>query len=151
MMYHLKWNSLDLKYDWTAPVSCIMRSPPVQVSPDENVSAVADLMTSNDIGSVIVTVAGEPLGIVTEKDIVDRIVREGRNPKKVTVRKIMSSPVLSIENDRKVADALILMREKKIRRLPVTEGGRLVGIVTERRLLTLLSIPRKWSTRRKRK
>lgn len=116
-----------------------MRSPPVTVLFSENVASVIDKMITNNIGAVIVMSGGNPVGIITERDIVERITRVGRDPNKTRAEEIMSSPLISIEADKTIRDALMLMRDKKIRRLGVTRRGRLIGIVTERRLLDALA------------
>jgi CBS domain-containing protein len=81
---------------------------------------------------------GQPVGIITEKDILQRVVRPGKDPARTLAREVMTSPILNIEVNRSVSDALKLMREKNVRRLGVTRGGRLIGIVTERRVLDAL-------------
>jgi len=116
-----------------------MRRPPVTALFSDNVSLVIEKMISNNIGAVIVMSGGNPVGIVTERDILERVVRAGKDPNKTRAEEIMSSPLISIEADKTVKDALILMRDKKIRRLGVTRRERLIGIVTERRLLDALA------------
>lgn len=116
-----------------------MRRPPVTALFSDKVSSVVRKMISNNIGAIIVTSGGNPVGIITERDIVERIVRAGRDPSKTRAEEIMSSPLISIEANKTIRDALVLMRNKKIRRLGVTRKGRLIGVVTERRLLDALA------------
>ncbi|MEM1544231.1 MAG: CBS domain-containing protein [Candidatus Bathyarchaeia archaeon] len=120
-------------------VESVMRSPPVTVLFSDSISSVIEKMITNNIGAVIVMSGGNPIGIITEKDIIEKIARIGRDPTKTRAEEIMSSPLISIEADKTIKDALILMRDKKIRRLGVTRKGKLVGIVTERRLLDALA------------
>ncbi|MEM1506878.1 MAG: CBS domain-containing protein [Candidatus Bathyarchaeia archaeon] len=120
-------------------VETIMRSPPVTALFSDSVSSVIEKMITNNIGAVIVMSGGNPVGIITERDIVEKIARSNRDPNKIRAEEIMSSPLISIEADKTVRDALALMRDKKIRRLGVTRKGRLVGIVTERRVLDALA------------
>lgn len=120
-------------------VETIMRSPPVTALFSDSVSSVIEKMITNNIGAVIVMSGGNPVGIITERDIVEKIARFNRDPNKIRAEEIMSSPLISIEADKTVRDALALMRDKKIRRLGVTRKGRLVGIVTERRVLDALA------------
>ncbi|MBS7606885.1 CBS domain-containing protein [Candidatus Bathyarchaeota archaeon] len=120
-------------------IETVMRRPPVTALFSDNVSLVIEKMISNNIGAVIVMSGGNPVGIVTERDILERVVRAGKDPNKTRAEEIMSSPLISIEADKTVKDALILMRDKKIRRLGVTRRERLIGIVTERRLLDALA------------
>jgi len=120
-------------------VESVMRSPPVTVLFSENVASVIDKMITNNIGAVIVMSGGNPVGIITERDIIEKVTRVGRDPNKTRAEEIMSSPLISIEADKTIKDALMLMRDRKIRRLGVTRKGRLIGIVTERRLLDALA------------
>jgi len=121
-----------------ASVESVMRSPPVTALISDSAAAVVEKMISNNIGAVIIMSGGAPAGIVTERDIVEKIVRARKDPTKTRTQDVMSSPLLSIESDKLVADALRIMRDKKIRRLAVTRKGALVGVVTERRLLDTL-------------
>jgi len=119
-------------------VETVMRSPPVTVLFSDTVSSITEKMVSNNIGAVIVMSGGSPTGMVTERDIVRKVVRDRKDLSRTRAQEIMSIPLVSIEADRSVRDALKLMGDTEIRRLAVTRGGRLVGIVTERRLLDSL-------------
>jgi len=121
-----------------ATVETAMRSPPVTVSFSDNILAVADRMLTNNVGAVIVMRGGEHVGIITERDVVDKILRGRRDPSETLAQDIMSSPLVSIEASQSIRDALELAQESELRRLAVTRNGRLVGIVTERRLLDQL-------------
>ena len=121
-----------------APVESVMRRPPVTVLFSDTVSSVAEKMVASNVGAVIVMSGGAPAGIVTERDIVEKAVRDRKDPNKTQAHEIMSSPVVSIDAEKSVRDALKIMRDKEIGRFAVTKGGRLVGVVTERRLLDSL-------------
>jgi len=121
-----------------ASVESVMRSPPVTALITDTVSSIAEKMISNNIGAVVIMSGGVPSGIVTERDLIEKIMRVHKDPVKTRAPDIMSSPLLTIEVDKSVTDALRLMRDRKIRRLGVTRKGQLVGIVTERRLLDSL-------------
>lgn len=116
-----------------------MRSPPVTVLFSDSVLSVIEKMITNNIGAVIVMSGGNPVGIITEKDIIEKVTKNNRDPSKVRAEEIMSSPLISIEADKTLREALILMRNKKIRRLGVVRKGKLIGIVTERRVLEALA------------
>ncbi len=120
-------------------VRSIMREP-VVASINDAVLSVAEQMVTHKIGAVIVVKEYSPVGIITERDIIEKVVKPNKNPKKVSAKDIMSSPLISIEPDRTIADALKLMRDKGIRRLAVISSPlrALIGIVTERRLLDAL-------------
>ena len=102
------------------------------ITVDENASVkeAADIMNKFEIGSVITTRKGKPIGIITERDLLKRIVSEGRNAKKTTVKEIMSSPLVVISTNTDLEEAARLMFEMKIKKLPVTEQDRLVGLVS---------------------
>lgn len=121
------------------PVGSIMRSA-VWGFEDEYATSIADKMIEHDIGAIIVTSQGVPAGMITEKDLVEKVVKASKNPDRVRAREIMSSPIISIESDKSIEAALKLMREKKIRRLAVVDKDRPTdfGIVTIRRILNAL-------------
>jgi signal-transduction protein with cAMP-binding, CBS, and nucleotidyltransferase domain len=120
-------------------VQSVMRSPAVSVQFSDTVASIAEKMASYDIGAVVVTSGGTPTGIVTEKDIVSKVVRMNRDPSKTLAKDVMSSPLTSIETTKSLSDAIKTMKEKNVRRIIATEGGRVVGIVTERRILEFLA------------
>ena len=115
-------------------VETYMRTPPVMVLSSDSVLIVAERMYADNIGAVIVMRRGSPAGIITERDILKKIVIDRKNPAKTTAQEVMSTPLVWIESNETVADALELMRENNVRRLAVIRNGRLVGMVTERRL-----------------
>ena len=118
-----------------SPVSMSMRQKPVTVSLLQPVSGLAYMMIKEDIGAVIVIEKDRPIGIITEKDILDRVVTPGKDVYKTLAKDVMSEPVITIEASGMLKEALELLKKKKIRRLVVVEDGSLVGLVTERRLL----------------
>ena len=121
-----------------ASVESVMRSPPVTASLYEPVSSVVEKMVSNKIGAVIVMSGDAHAGMITERDTVERVMWANKDPKETLAKDVMSSPLISIESNMRVRDALTLMRDKKMRRLAVTRKGRLIGLVTVRRLLDSL-------------
>jgi CBS domain-containing protein len=112
-----------------------MRQNPVTVSPLQPVSGLTYMMIRENIGAVVVTDKERPVGIITEKDILDRVVTPGKDVYKTFAKDVMSEPVITIEASSMLKDALELMKKKSIRRLVVMENESLVGLVTERRLL----------------
>jgi CBS domain-containing protein len=113
------------------PVIEIMAKEPVTASPDDTVERAASTMRTRDIGSLIVVENGRPVGIVTERDIVTKVVAANKVPSTVKVREIMSSPVISVGPREEVVQAARLMSERKIRRLAVVDNGKLIGVLTE--------------------
>lgn len=92
----------------------------------------AETTVTREIGSVLVTKNNDPIGILTERDILKKVVAAGLDPKVTKIIKVMSTPLITIPSDTSVVDASRLMIEKGIRRLPVTEDDKIVGIVTTR-------------------
>ena len=98
---------------------------------DENISVkeAAELMAQEGISAIIVTVEEKAQGILTERDILKRIVVEDKNARKTKVKEIMSSPLVSVEPTTDLEEAARLMFEKKIKNLPVTHENRLIGLI----------------------
>ena len=108
----------------------IMTRDPRTVSASDTIVDAARVMNESDIGDVVVVDNGGVQGIVTDRDIVVRAIAEGRDPQSTTVGDVCTSGVEAIEPTASVDDALRKMREGDIRRLPVVEDGRPVGIVS---------------------
>jgi len=106
--------------------------PPVIVYADDAVRDAAKLMRDKQIGSVIVSETdGKPIGILTEWDLLTRVMAAGRDIERTRVREVMSSPLVKINSDTNVQDALRIMINRGIRRLAVMEEGVLIGILTQ--------------------
>ena len=116
-------------------VGSITRDPVSAVLQSTHVSDVAKIMVEKNVGSVVVTRDYEPLGIITERDIIERIVLTNKNVNEIAAQEIMTAPLLTIDSNRTVEEALAIMHNNHLRRLVVVNGNKLVGIVTERRLL----------------
>ncbi len=91
----------------------------------------AKTLSEQQIGSIIVTKNGEPVGIVTDRDIVIRAVAEDLDIEKETVERIMSKPLISVKPDDPIFKVMKLMENHSIRRVPVMEDKKMVGIVTQ--------------------
>ncbi|TMG63019.1 MAG: CBS domain-containing protein [Chloroflexi bacterium] len=107
----------------------LMTTEPITVEPDATLGEVATLMKQEDCGSIPVVEAGRLVGIVTDRDIVIRGVAGGTDPKTQRVSTIMSADPVTIGADDDVTEAEKVMADRQIRRLPVIEDGRLVGII----------------------
>jgi CBS domain-containing protein len=118
-----------------APVETCMRTNIVTVTPDGPVSGLTYQMLVENIGATLVVENDFPVGIITEKDILDRIVIPGLDVHKTLAKEIMSKPVVTVQADMPMKAALDLMKKKSVRRLAVIRNGVLVGLVTERRIL----------------
>ena len=87
-------------------------------------------MNKFKIGSVIVMDRERPVGIVTERDILERVVEQSVDPNLVEVKNIMSTPLITVEPEVNMEDAARLMAKKRIKKLVVVKEGRLIGVVT---------------------
>ncbi len=99
-----------------------------------NLDDVVSTMVKHDIGSVVVTKGGKLFGIVTERDLVRHIGKKGWKGRAPTAGELASAPMVTVPPEEEVWVAFALMLQKGIRRLPVVQSGRLIGIVTERDL-----------------
>jgi CBS domain-containing protein len=114
----------------TRTVEEIMTRNPRTVDAGDSVIDAARIMGDDDIGDVIVVEGAEVQGIVTDRDIVVRGVAEGRDAGSTPISEVCTTGVEALEPGATVDDALRKMREADVRRLPVVEGGRPVGIVS---------------------
>lgn len=114
----------------TQTVRDLMTPDPVTVDESASLRQVAQLMREQDIGDVIVERQGSVGGIVTDRDIVVRAIAEGESPDSLLAGDICSGDVLSVSPTDTMDDAARLMSEAAVRRLPVVEDGRAVGIVS---------------------
>lgn len=105
---------------------------PVQyVGPDATAHDAVAKMCRNRIGSLLVQDSNEePLGIISERDIMTRLVLEHRDPATTSVRDIMTQGVFCIDPDQEPEQVMALMTEKRVRHLPVVEQGRVIGIIS---------------------
>ena len=108
----------------------VMTTEPITISATSTVEEAARAMRDAGVGPVIVMDEEAVRGIVTDRDIAIRAVAEGRDPAGTTVGEICSEELVTLEPTDSVEDAIRLMREKAIRRIPVVESGRAVGIVS---------------------
>jgi CBS domain-containing protein len=99
--------------------------------PNATVADAAKVMAQEDVGPVPIVEDDRLVGIVTDRDIVVRVVAEGRDPNATTVREIASTELVTVSPDDDLDEALNLLAQRQVRRLPVVEGDRLVGIVAQ--------------------
>lgn len=103
----------------------------ITISPDATVKDAAKLMTDHHIGAVMAVKSNDEIaGIFTERDVMRRVVAEGRDAATTRVRDVMTTSVAYCTTKTTLDEVRSLMREKKIRHMPVVEGGKLVGIMS---------------------
>jgi CBS domain-containing protein len=106
----------------------VMTSNPRTVSPGDSIQVAARIMKEEDVGVVPIVENGQTVGIVTDRDIVIRAVAEGGSDR--AVREIATTDLVFVKPDSSTREAEKLMSDRQIRRLPVVENGRLVGIIS---------------------
>jgi CBS domain-containing protein len=113
----------------------MMTSDPVCCEPSDAVPRVAQVMKQQDVGSVPVVESQSSrrlVGMVTDRDLVTKIVAEGRDVARATVREAMTANPISCREDDDVKDAMAAMSERQVRRMPVVDGeGRVTGIIAQ--------------------
>ncbi|WP_297436348.1 cyclic nucleotide-binding/CBS domain-containing protein [Thermococcus sp.] len=120
-------------------VGQVVKRKAVVVKPSDTVHRVARILSKNKVGSAVVVKDDEVVGIITDRDILDKVVAKGLNPKEVKVREVMTENPVTIEDDYDVQDAIDRMMDRGIRRLLVTRLGRPIGFVTAADLLVALN------------
>ena len=116
-----------------------MSSPVISVSEDTDIVKLAKQMKDQNVGAVIITNEDDqPVGIVTERDIVTRVVSQGGDPGNVTAKSVMSSPLHVVGPEMSLMEAMRLMDKLNIRRLGVLYKNKLVGIISDRNIIRLL-------------
>lgn len=108
----------------------VMTPNPMTCAATATVAEAAQLMRDGDVGDVLVERDGTVCGIVTDRDIVVRAIAEGLDPKDVTLAGIVSEELVTLSPTDSVEDAVRLMRDKALRRVPVLELGEAIGIVS---------------------
>ena len=128
------------------PVKSFMvpREKFITVDRETDAQTAARIMRDRSIGSLFVTNGKEIIGMLTDTDMVRRVVAAGADTRKTTVEQVMSAPILTIEENKTLLDANYLMAKTHIRHLGVTQDGKLVGLISVRDLvLFLTNLPRK--------
>lgn len=111
-------------------VSDIMSKDPLKVEADTSVHDAAKLMVERGVGSMIIVSGVRIVGIVTERDLVSRVLTESFDPTKVLIKDIMTTPLFTVSSNDTVGKAADLMVKYKVRRLPVVDTGRLIGLLS---------------------
>ena len=111
-------------------VENIMVEDVVTVEADEVATKAVELMNKHEIGCLIVTKHGKPIGIVTERDLLKRVLAKSKKPAKLKIWQIMSAPLIFGDLDMDIEDTIKFMLKMKIKKLPIVKSGKLLGLVT---------------------
>ena len=112
-------------------ITDVMSSNPCAIEADKPVAYAAKMMKDEDVGLAPIVEGDRLVGTLTDRDIVTRVVADGRDPQTVSVREVASTDLVTIDPQQDLDDALKLMASHQVRRLPVVEDGRLVGVVAQ--------------------
>ncbi len=121
-------------------VADIMSSPVTTIDGEVSVRDSSQTMIDKQIGSIIVTERDQPRGIVTERDLVERVVAPCRDPNQTKIKEIMSTPLITISKETGILDAMRKMRKKDISRLVVMDDGTLIGLISEKDVIRAVTI-----------
>jgi len=117
----------------------IMSSPVITIDEDETSNKAAVSMEKNNLGAVIVTnKAGKSIGIITERDLVNRVIAKNLKPDTIRGKEIMTTPLVTIEPEATISDAARRMTRLDIRRLGVIYKGNLLGIISSKDVLGVM-------------
>lgn len=111
-------------------VEDIMIEQVITIKDDATVKEAVEIMNKHEIGCIIVTKNNKPVGIITERDMLKRVLAELRNPEKTLVKEIMTTPLITISPTTNLQDAAKLMFKRNVKKLPVVTEGELVGLIT---------------------
>jgi CBS domain-containing protein len=114
------------------PVETVMRRELIFVNATESVAKAAQKMKEHGTGSILVEKEGTIAGILTERDILYKVAAQGLSPTTVKAGEVMSSPVVTIPPKTTIREALTIMDNRSFRRLVVVDGGKAVGLVSQR-------------------
>jgi len=108
----------------------IMVQKVITIDPKATAKEAARLMNRHEIGCLIVVGQGQVMGIMTERDLLKKVVELGKNPEKTKVHDIMSKRLVVGSQHMEIPDAVRLMLQKKIKKLPIVTEGKIIGLVT---------------------
>lgn len=117
-------------YGLPTKVKEIMTRGVVTIEEDKMAIDAARLMTEKGVGCLVVVREGKVVGIVTERDMVVRVISQGLDPRMIKVGQFMTKPVITCPSETSIVDLVKLMSRYRIRRVPVVDGENLMGIVT---------------------
>ncbi len=114
----------------TLKVEDVMTREIITIDENATVKEAAEIMNQNDISCLIAARKGKAIGIITERDLLKRVIVEAKNPRKTKVNEVMSTPLELISPETTLEDAIRVMFDKKIKKLPVAEKNQIIGLVS---------------------
>jgi CBS domain-containing protein len=122
------------------PLSVLMRTTMETIASERTVQEAAQLMSEERIGSLLILERGDMVGIVTETDFVRKVIAARLPARSTPIGAVMSYPLIQVDINHTVRDASRLMAEKRIRHLAVTEENKIVGLLSVRDLVKMVSV-----------
>ena len=119
-----------------------MTTPVISIDSQANIHDLTQFMDEKNVGSLLVTKEAEYVGIVTERDLTRKVLRQKMDPETTKVNDIMSAPIMTLDGSRPVTEANQFMADKKIRHLAVTDEGKIVGVLSVKDLVSFFANPR---------
>ncbi|OIO64725.1 inosine-5-monophosphate dehydrogenase [Candidatus Woesearchaeota archaeon CG_4_10_14_0_2_um_filter_57_5] len=114
-----------------------MTTQVITVTPEQSAEDCAKIMAAKRVGSVLVLKGNRPIGIITEQDLVRKLMAQGQNPATTPAKDIMDDRLVTIPRDTDISEAIALMAKHVIRHLPVAEDGKLYGMITAKDILKI--------------
>ncbi len=118
-------------------VADVMTKKPISLSPKDTLQKCAQEMAKQHVGAMVLTEGNELKGILTEQDMVRKVVAKGVNPLELKIKDVMESDVKVISPEKDIFEALIMMKDLNIRHLPVVDGKNMIGFVTLKDILKI--------------
>lgn len=115
----------------------VMTNKPVSAGKEITLKEAAQIMLNSNVNSLLIVESDKPIGIVTDEDLVRKVIAKGLDPKKIRIKDIMITDLITISSNKDIYDAMKLMRDHNIRQLPVVDKGKLVGFLTAKDILKI--------------
>ncbi len=119
-------------------IQSLMKTELIDAAVGETVASVANRMAQNKVGALLVRDGDKLTGIFSERDLLERVVGEGRDPFAVKIEEVMTSNVVTVDLSAPVKEVLEMFRKERIRHVPIVENGKPVGILSTRDFLSFL-------------
>ncbi|GIU69720.1 MAG: hypothetical protein KatS3mg002_0956 [Candidatus Woesearchaeota archaeon] len=115
----------------------IMTNKPVVADKDASLKEAANIMLQNNVNSLLITESDKAIGIITDEDLVRKVIAKGLDPRKTKIKDVMETELITISPEKDIYDAMKIMRDHNIRQLPVIEKNKLVGFLTAKDILKI--------------
>lgn len=130
---------MDLEFSRTLIVREAMSSPVIMVSENDSTANAARVMKKHGIGAIFIHRGeSQPVGIVTERDLVYRVIAEGGSPDEIKVKDVMSSPLVTVDPEASLEEAMALMGANNVRRLGVVYRESLEGVISDKDIINIM-------------